>query len=46
MTPDEIMRLPSDLQLLRLQGERPMLARKIRYYDDPDFAGLFDPAIR
>ena len=46
LTPDEIMQLPSDLQLLRLQGEPPMLARKIRYYDDPDFVGFLEPGAR
>ena len=43
MTPSEIMQLPDHLQLLRLQGRPPVLAAKIRYYDDPAFAGLFDP---
>lgn len=41
MTPDEIMRLPAHLQLLRLSGRPPLIARKIRYYEDPAFAGLY-----
>ena len=35
------MRLPQDLQLLRLQGMAPVLARKLRYYADPEFTGLY-----
>ncbi|WP_299655398.1 type IV secretory system conjugative DNA transfer family protein [uncultured Jannaschia sp.] len=42
MTPSEVMQLPDHLQLLRLQGRPPILAAKLRYYDDPVFAGLFD----
>ena len=43
LTPDEIMQLPSSLQLLRLQGMPPVLAQKLRYYADPEFADLFVP---
>lgn len=43
-TPDEIMRMPADTLLLLRQGERPLWARKIRYYDQREFAGLADPA--
>jgi type IV secretion system protein VirD4 len=43
LTPDEIMQLPSSLQLLRLQGMPPVLAGKLRYYADPEFDGLFLP---
>lgn len=43
LTPDEIMRLPANLQLLRVQGMPPVLAQKLRYYADPEFAGLFVP---
>ena len=42
MTPSEVMQLPDHLQLLRLQGRPPILAAKLRYYDDPVFQGLFD----
>ena len=41
MTSDEIMRLPAHLQLLRLSGRPPLIARKIRYFEDPAFAGLY-----
>ena len=44
VTPDEIMRMPADTLLLLRQGERPLWASKIRYYDQREFAGLFDPA--
>lgn len=46
LTPDEIMQLPSECQLLRLQGQPPAIARKLRYYADPEFAGLFTPEAR
>ena len=44
VTPDEIMRMPTDTLLLLRQGERPLWAGKVRYYDQREFAGLFDPA--
>ena len=43
-TLDEIMRMPADTLLLLRQGERPLWASKIRYYDQREFAALFDPA--
>lgn len=43
LTPDEIMQLPAHLQLLRLQGQPVTLARKLRYYADPEFTTFFDP---
>lgn len=43
LTPDEIMQLPERIQLLRLHGRPMILARKIRYFADPEFAGLFAP---
>lgn len=46
LTPDEIMQLPPELQLLRLQGQPPAIARKLRYYADAEFAGLFVPQDR
>ena len=42
MTPDEIMQLPEHIQLLRIQGQPTALAQKLRYYDEPEFAGLFE----
>ncbi|WP_375404116.1 type IV secretory system conjugative DNA transfer family protein [uncultured Sphingomonas sp.] len=44
MTPDEIMRMPADQQLLLLQGQDPLMVAKVRYYDGWEFAGLADPA--
>ena len=41
LTPDEVMQLPTHVQLLRLQGRPMILARKLRYYADPEFKGLF-----
>lgn len=43
-TPDEIMRLRPDQILLLRQGEHPLSVEKIRYYDQREFTGLFDPA--
>jgi len=44
LTPDEVRTLPSDLQLLFLAGQRPIIAGKLRYYSDREFAGKFDAA--
>ncbi|WP_082745898.1 MULTISPECIES: type IV secretory system conjugative DNA transfer family protein [unclassified Sphingomonas] len=44
VTPDEIMRMPADMLLLLRQGQRPLWAHKLRYYDQREFAGLADPA--
>jgi type IV secretion system protein VirD4 len=41
MTPDEIMRLDSTLEILLRQGEAPVIAAKVRYYDDAAFRGLY-----
>ena len=46
LTPDEIMQLPPDRQLLRVQGQATAIAQKLRYYTDPEFAGLFTPDAR
>ena len=43
LTPDEVLRLPPELQILRLQGRPPVLARKLRHYADPEFQGLLAP---
>lgn len=43
LTPDEIMQMPPELQLLRIQGQPSALAQKLRYYTDPEFKGLFTP---
>ena len=41
MTPDEVMRLESHLEILLRQGEAPVIAAKVRYYSDPEFRGLW-----
>jgi len=46
LTPDEIMQLPPDRQLLRVQGQATAIAQKLRYYADPEFAGLFTSETR
>ena len=43
LTPDEIMQMPPNVQLLRVQGQATALAQKLRYYADPEFRGLFVP---
>lgn len=37
------MRLPGDLQLLRLQGKSVLVARKLRYHADREFRDLYTP---
>ena len=44
LTPDEVRTLQEDLQLLFLAGQRPIVAAKLRYYADREFAGKFDKA--
>ncbi len=44
LTPDEVRTLREDLQLLFLAGQRPIVAAKLRYYADGEFAGKFDKA--
>lgn len=44
LTPDEVRALPGELELLFLAGQRPVVAAKLRYYADREFAGRFDPA--
>lgn len=42
LTPDEVRTLPRQSQLLFLAGRRPILARKLEYYADPEFQALLD----
>ena len=44
LTPDEVRALPGALELLFLAGQRPVVAAKLRYYADREFAGRYDPA--
>jgi len=41
LTPDEVMRLDASLEILLPQGQAPVIARKVRYFADPEFQGLF-----
>jgi len=43
LTPDEVMRLDSNLEILLRQGAVPVAARKVRYFADPEFVGRFEP---
>ena len=42
LTPDEVRNMAQSKQLLFLAGQRPIVARKLRYYADAEFAGYFD----
>ena len=42
MDPNEIMKLSPDTLLLMRVGENPLIVRKLRYYADKEFSGLFD----
>jgi len=42
LTPDEVRALPDQAELLFLAGQRPIIARKLTYYNDTAFAGLYD----
>jgi type IV secretion system protein VirD4 len=42
LTPDEVRNLPESRALLFPAGKRPILARKLRYYADAEFARMFD----
>lgn len=40
--PDEVRRMPPEEQLLFVKGNDPVRARKLRYFEDVEFAGLYD----
>lgn len=42
LTPDEVRNLPASVEILFIAGQRPIAAGKLRYYVDPEFAGLFE----
>ena len=42
MDPHEIMKLAPDKLLLMRVGANPLIVRKLRYFADKEFAGLFD----
>lgn len=37
LTPGEVMQLPSDEEVVMVSGQPPIRARKIRYFQDPNF---------
>lgn len=41
MDPNEIMKLAPDNLLLMRVGESPLIVKKLRYYADKEFAGMF-----
>ena len=43
LMPHEIMRLPDGRQLVLIHGQPPILADRVKYYADTEFAGMFDP---
>ena len=46
LTPDEILSMPPDRMLVLPQKGRPILARKPRYYEDGEFAEMFEVEAR
>jgi type IV secretion system protein VirD4 len=44
LTPGEVMQLPATDELVLVAGSPPIRATKLRYYDDPLFAGRVSPA--
>jgi type IV secretion system protein VirD4 len=44
MDPNEIMKLAPDTLLLMRVGGNPLIVKKLRYFADKEFAGLFDAA--
>ena len=42
MDPNEIMKLAPDTLLLMRVGESPLIVKKLRFYADKEFAGMFD----
>lgn len=46
MTPDEVLKLPGDMEILLYDRVSPVLAKKLVYWreeTDPEFIGLYDP---
>ncbi|MGO7425947.1 type IV secretory system conjugative DNA transfer family protein, partial [Rhizobium ruizarguesonis] len=41
LTPGEVRNMHAETELLFIAGKRPIVATKLRYYADPEFAGLF-----
>jgi type IV secretion system protein VirD4 len=43
LTPDELMDLPADQEIIRVGGLKPILAEKCDYRTDPSFQGRWEP---
>lgn len=43
LTPGEVMQLPEADEIVMLSGHPPIRARKVRYYEDPNFLGRVRP---
>lgn len=43
LTPGEVMQLPSEDELVMVSGQPPIRAKKLRYYEDTNFAGRVLP---
>lgn len=37
LLPDEVLRMTKDEELLLIKGSKPMIVRRVRYYEDPEF---------
>lgn len=46
LTPDEVLKLASDKELIFTAGNSPILSRKIRYYADSRFTPLLFPKLK
>jgi len=48
LMPQEILRLPPDEEILLLHGKAPILAERVKYYEDREFVGMFgrNPFVR
>jgi type IV secretion system protein VirD4 len=44
MDPNEIMKLEPRDMLLMMVGKNPLILRKIRYFEEREFTGLYDGA--
>ena len=44
LTPGEIMQLPPDKEVVMVSGTPPVLAKKLRYFEDRNFTGRVLPA--
>ncbi len=44
LTPGEVMQLPADEEVIMLSGQAPIKAKKLRYYEDQNFAGRVLPS--